>query len=292
MTVVKITFLFFFERLFFPSPKAKIFMRVGSFICIIFYTTIFFRALFVCSPMQKIWNPLLPGHCLNVVVLPYTSAIFNVLSDVYILLIPLPFLWGLKIRMDRKLRLMAIFSVGLLYGPLTLFNPFEPFDHEADLDYSLQRLCGKYHATHRNRTNDSQPRLHMEPLHPGILEVRSLLPPTNTSDSLNQGGCCSLIEIDVAIICACSLALPAFIDRHLSHGLDKYVSKLSSYFRSSHNQENSTERAKSASISNGNLVSDSSFDRRGVQDHESRAGKYLNIDDQIELESIERGMEY
>ncbi len=80
--------------------------------------------------MRRIWNPTVPGRCLDVTVLPYTSGIFNILSDFYILLIPWPFIWGPNMGRDRKLRLVAIFSVGLLYGSTV---PFKPVEREADL---------------------------------------------------------------------------------------------------------------------------------------------------------------
>lgn len=46
--------------------------------------------------------------------MPYLSGVFNTITDLYILLLPLPFIWDLKMRAGRKLRLMAVFSVGIL----------------------------------------------------------------------------------------------------------------------------------------------------------------------------------
>jgi hypothetical protein len=99
---------------------------------------------------------------------------------------------------------------------------------------------------------------------------------------------CSKIEVDVAIICACSLALPAFIDRHLSGGLGKYLSKLSAYLSSHLSREDSTGGAHTPDMSNSNLTSESSVHRRGWPPHGSKppAGQYVNVDDQIDLRNI------
>ena len=47
-------------------------------------------------------------------ILPYLSGFFNLVSDLYILIIPLPFIWDLKLTVSRRLRLMAVFSTGVL----------------------------------------------------------------------------------------------------------------------------------------------------------------------------------
>ena len=47
-------------------------------------------------------------------IIPYLSGVFNTVSDLYILILPLPFIWGLKLTVSRRLRLMAVFSAGIL----------------------------------------------------------------------------------------------------------------------------------------------------------------------------------
>jgi hypothetical protein len=114
VTVLKLVFLMFFERVFSPSPKLRYLTRGGMAAILIFYIIIFFRSIFLCDPVQKAYNPALPGHCLKFEILPYTTGVFNIISDFYILFLPLPFIWRLKLETSRKLRLMAVFSVGLL----------------------------------------------------------------------------------------------------------------------------------------------------------------------------------
>jgi hypothetical protein len=41
------------------------------------------------------------------------TGIFNVISDVYILLLPIPMIWKLQTNFKRKMQLLAVFSVGL-----------------------------------------------------------------------------------------------------------------------------------------------------------------------------------
>lgn len=115
VAALKCSLLLFFERVFFPSQKMKYCTRLGMLVIIVFQFALFFRALFLCTPLQKAFNPTLPGHCLREDILPYLSGVFNIVSDFYILFLPLPFVVSLKMAAVRKLRLVAVFSVGLLY---------------------------------------------------------------------------------------------------------------------------------------------------------------------------------
>ncbi|KAL8906327.1 MAG: hypothetical protein Q9207_002102 [Kuettlingeria erythrocarpa] len=114
VSVVKSSFLVFFERVFFPSQKMKYCARFGLVAIWVFYTALFFRSIWLCDPLEKVFNPTLPGHCLQKNVTPYLSGFFNTISDFYILVLPLPFIWGLNMKASRRLRLIAVFSAGIL----------------------------------------------------------------------------------------------------------------------------------------------------------------------------------
>ncbi|KAL8908195.1 MAG: hypothetical protein Q9171_005548 [Xanthocarpia ochracea] len=137
ITVLKVSFLLFFERVFFPNKTLKYLTRGGMIVIVLFSIGIFLKSVWQCIPVQKVYQPTMPGTCGDGYVTPYVSGVFNVISDFYILFLPLPFIWQLKMNMKRKIRVMAVFSVGLF-----------------------------------------------------------------------------VLEVDIGIICACSLALPAFIDRY------------------------------------------------------------------------------
>ena len=74
----------------------------------------FFSTVFECTPIEKSWDQLKPGHCLIPEALPYASGAINVITDLYVLILPIPCIWSLNMRMSRKLRTLAIFSMGIL----------------------------------------------------------------------------------------------------------------------------------------------------------------------------------
>jgi hypothetical protein len=112
--VIKVTFFLFFERIFSPNKTMKWLIRGGIFAVVAFYIAIFFRSVFLCKPVALAWNPTLTGSCLKLEVTPYTTAVFNIISDIYILLLPMPLIWNLNLKTQRKMRLIAVFGMGIL----------------------------------------------------------------------------------------------------------------------------------------------------------------------------------
>lgn len=78
----------------------------------IFYLLFFFIPIFECTPRAKIWDKLVPGKCLDVNVLYLASAIFNMVSDIAMLSVPIYLISQLQMSLQRKIGIIAIFSSG------------------------------------------------------------------------------------------------------------------------------------------------------------------------------------
>ena len=83
------------------------------------YIAMLLLQVFDCDPIEKLWNVLTPGHCIIPKIGPYTSGAINVISDLYVLLVPTPPIWALNMKLDRKVKLLLVFGLGTLYD---LFN--------------------------------------------------------------------------------------------------------------------------------------------------------------------------
>ena len=70
--------------------------------------------LFGCKPIQKGWDPSIPGHCLNRQGDFIGAAIPNILTDFILLILPMPMLWHLQTSVYRKISLVGIFAAGYL----------------------------------------------------------------------------------------------------------------------------------------------------------------------------------
>jgi hypothetical protein len=101
-----------------PNRTVNAFMFFGGWTVIgamfIFYTSDFFLTLFICTPREKIWNDTVDGKCLNYNALVVASALFNIISDLVILFLPVRSVWKLHIATKKKCAIVLLFCTGLL----------------------------------------------------------------------------------------------------------------------------------------------------------------------------------
>ena len=88
--------------------------RGGMLACSGLYVAAFFHDLFQCVPVQKEYDLKMPGHCLPNGTAGSVTGIFNVISDFYIFVIPLGFVWSLHVPTRKKSHLMTLFGTGIL----------------------------------------------------------------------------------------------------------------------------------------------------------------------------------
>ena len=69
----------------------------------------------ICSPQRKIWQPWLTyGHCFSFNIWNLASGLFNAISDIVILILPMPCLWRLQMPLKKKLIITGVFATGSL----------------------------------------------------------------------------------------------------------------------------------------------------------------------------------
>lgn len=114
---VKVSILLFVLRIF---PEKEMRQRAYAVIGIVAaYTLAFLLAtLFQCQPIAYTWKQLYDGEegrCNNVHLQGWMSAIFNIVLDILIIILPIKSLWGLQLSVPRKITAIAMFSLGTLY---------------------------------------------------------------------------------------------------------------------------------------------------------------------------------
>lgn len=79
---VKLSILLLINRIFLSVNRNIFFWLTQLLIWVnsLFYSIAVFLAIFACRPRKKIWNPDLPGKCLDSKSLYITSASFNTIS--------------------------------------------------------------------------------------------------------------------------------------------------------------------------------------------------------------------
>lgn len=70
--------------------------------------------VFQCKPISKVWIPGLPGKCLDPCVILLAVVIFNLSTNIMIILLPMPTIWRLHMPLRKKVALLCIFSIGFM----------------------------------------------------------------------------------------------------------------------------------------------------------------------------------
>jgi len=138
--LVKLTILMIYRRVFVPHRwnNFDIILRIFEVILISFYFSITVVKIFECNPRARIWNKKLAGTCINVNTMLNSSGMFNLITDILILLVPIKSVWNLKMKKSRKIRVVLIFTFGLI-GPVFSLIGFlvrEQISHSPDATYN------------------------------------------------------------------------------------------------------------------------------------------------------------
>lgn len=119
MFQVKKAILLPYLRLFVPQKVVNRFMWYSARIILvvtgIYYIISTFITIFACSPREVTWNPLITdAQCLNNNTGILITCLFNIVSDIIILIPPLRAVWKLRIPIRKKVAIMLLFAIGLL----------------------------------------------------------------------------------------------------------------------------------------------------------------------------------
>jgi predicted benzoate:H+ symporter BenE len=73
-----------------------------------------FASFFYCTPVAYAWDTSLNGTCLDRKPLNFSIASFNILNDLLLFAIPIPFLLTLQLVKRQRVLLLSVFSCAIL----------------------------------------------------------------------------------------------------------------------------------------------------------------------------------
>jgi hypothetical protein len=109
---VKLGILAFYWRVFVHPVFRTVVLATASFVVAwgIGITVTLFLA---CRPLNAYWDAGVTGQCLTMVTFTYFTNISNLITDIWIFLMPVPMIWHLQLQTKKKLLLSFIFCIGL-----------------------------------------------------------------------------------------------------------------------------------------------------------------------------------
>lgn len=113
ITLMKATFLLQYRRVF-PLPNFQRICNIALGFLVIWAVAGFLGAVLNCLPLERNWDASAPNNCSGRVKFWVAYAIMHVITEVLILIMPLPLLKTLPLPKVQKGVLMAIFCLGFL----------------------------------------------------------------------------------------------------------------------------------------------------------------------------------
>ncbi|KAI1182598.1 hypothetical protein F5B17DRAFT_419723 [Nemania serpens] len=117
--ITKLSILCLYRRVFSPIRWSWFDISIVALIVLLvgFYTSTTIAKIFECQPREKIWNPSLPGKCVEIKWILNISGGFNTVTDYLILLLPVHAVRSLKMPKTTRVLVVLAFTFGLA-GPI------------------------------------------------------------------------------------------------------------------------------------------------------------------------------
>ena len=114
LTLVKVSILLFYARIF-EVQGFIVSAKIAAVFIGMWASAVILSSFLLCRPFAFNWDQTIPGgKCSNQVLSYQITGVLNLVTDVVVLLLPMPYIWNLQLRLSRKFALTALFSVGIL----------------------------------------------------------------------------------------------------------------------------------------------------------------------------------
>ncbi|KAL1970435.1 hypothetical protein VTN77DRAFT_4079 [Rasamsonia byssochlamydoides] len=126
----------------FPTRDFRLATFILGGIVISWVIAIVFVSVFQCTPVEKTWNPAVPGHCINLKGSFIGNAIPNIMTDIAILSLPVRVVWRLHADLTYRLSVIVVF----LLGSFVVFTSIYRFStlfllQTDDISWTLSTAC-------------------------------------------------------------------------------------------------------------------------------------------------------
>ncbi len=114
--VIKVSLFFLYRQIFTPKPYLQHLALAGIIVTGLFYWSSLVAAVVLCSPRgnETYIMAFATARCGETKGLGVIIGVFNVLSDLYLLVIPIPATLALHLPRRKKIALLFLFATGIL----------------------------------------------------------------------------------------------------------------------------------------------------------------------------------
>lgn len=114
LSVVKMSFLWSLQKLDSPNKRIRYSLWIIQGVNLVYLIVSSCIAIVPCIPLQKAWNPELPGHCIRGDKWILGIVIPVLITDALILVMPSWIIWDLQMPLRRKITSISFLSLGIV----------------------------------------------------------------------------------------------------------------------------------------------------------------------------------
>ncbi|KAL8636441.1 MAG: hypothetical protein Q9228_006165, partial [Teloschistes exilis] len=112
ITATKLSILFFYHRLF-PSRTFFMVSLITGIATILWWIGLMLTAFLHCRPLAYYWDRTIPnGHCVDDLLIGYAITSVNIVTDLIVLILPIPWLWGMNMAVPKRMAVVGLFVLG------------------------------------------------------------------------------------------------------------------------------------------------------------------------------------
>lgn len=119
---VKTALLFILISVFAPYKKSVKLIYLLLALLLAYYIPALIIKIRICMPISTYWTRDPSGSCLNQGAVITSDSIMSVISDLAILILPLPLTWSLQMPLKKKLRVMGLLGAGGLATAFSIYR--------------------------------------------------------------------------------------------------------------------------------------------------------------------------
>ncbi|KAF4831246.1 Satratoxin biosynthesis SC1 cluster protein 4 [Colletotrichum tropicale] len=111
LACLKLSQLWFYHRAFSLQLSRWIYVVAG--IVVVWALTFTFLFIFLCDPISQQWTVMRIGHCMDQILVLKCIIMTNVITDLFIVILPIWTVWQLQMRKTEKFAVISCFALGL-----------------------------------------------------------------------------------------------------------------------------------------------------------------------------------
>jgi hypothetical protein len=104
--------------LFGPVKKFRIIAHILSGLVVCFAIGSVLTSFLICRPLAGFWDREASARCGNIHLAMMAPGLVNLILEMFIIILPMPWLWRLQMSTDKKIGLTIMFGFGLRCVPI------------------------------------------------------------------------------------------------------------------------------------------------------------------------------